>query len=156
MSSTHGKVYVQCFPILNLKDVTSSQVKVKAMLRQTASRRVRFGVRHRPGIHDHFFLLDIFFRQFRFYYFVVPSLTRGQVCNLLLLLGLASAVPLWPESRGTQDHILFSQFLRPLQEGQILVFISPRNRVAQIYPWALGSLSIASYDLQGYGVGILS
>jgi hypothetical protein len=36
------------------------------------------------------------------------------------------------------------------------VFISPRNRVAQIYPWALGSLSVASYDSQGYGGGIIS
>jgi hypothetical protein len=36
------------------------------------------------------------------------------------------------------------------------VFISPSNRVVQIYPWALGSLSVASYDSQGYGGGILS
>jgi hypothetical protein len=39
---------------------------------------------------------------------------------------------------------------------QVPVFISPRNRVAQIYPRALGSLSIASYDSQGYRGGILS
>jgi hypothetical protein len=49
-------------------------------------------------------------------YFVAPSLTRGRVCNLLLLVGLARAIPLGSESRGTQDHILLSQFLRlPLQ-----------------------------------------
>jgi hypothetical protein len=58
------------------------------------------------------FLLEIFFRQLRVCYFVVPSLTRGRVCNLLLLLVLASAVPLRSESRGTQSHILLSQFLR--------------------------------------------
>jgi hypothetical protein len=28
--------------------------------------------------------------------------------------------------------------------------------VAQLYPWALGSLSVASYDSQGYGGGILT
>jgi hypothetical protein len=34
--------------------------------------------------------------------------------------------------------------------------MSSRNRVAQIYPWAMGgSLSVA-YDYQGYGGGILS
>jgi hypothetical protein len=45
----------------------------------------------------------------------------------------------------------------PNLEGQVPVFISsPRNRVAQIYPWALGSLSVASNDSQGYGGGILS
>jgi hypothetical protein len=63
---------------------------------------------------------------------------RGRVCNLLLLLVLASAVPL--ESL----------------EDQVPIFISPRNRVAQIYPRALGSLSVASSDSQGYGGGILS
>jgi hypothetical protein len=36
-------------------------------------------------------------------------------------------------------------------EGQVLVFISPRNRVAQLYPQALGFLFVASYDSQGYG-----
>jgi hypothetical protein len=41
-------------------------------------------------------------------------------------------------------------------EGQVPVFISPRVRVAQLYPPALGSLSVASYDSQGYGAGIHS
>jgi hypothetical protein len=44
---------------------------------------------------------------------VTPSLTRGRVCKLLLLLGLASAVPLGYESCWTQDPILLSQFLTP-------------------------------------------
>jgi hypothetical protein len=39
-------------------------------------------------------LLEIPLSQLRVYYFVAPSLTNGQVCNLLLLLGFASAVPL--------------------------------------------------------------
>jgi hypothetical protein len=30
------------------------------------------------------------------------------------------------------------------------------NRVAQLYPRALGSLSVASYDSQGYGGGIVT
>jgi hypothetical protein len=33
-------------------------------------------------------------------------------------------------------------------------FRSPRNRVAQLYPQASGSLFVASYDSQGYGGGI--
>jgi hypothetical protein len=44
----------------------------------------------------------------------------------------------------------------PNLEGQVPVFISPRNRVAQLYPWALGSLFVASYDSQGSGGGILT
>jgi hypothetical protein len=44
----------------------------------------------------------------------------------------------------------------PNLEGQVPVFISPRNRVAQLYPQALGSLFLASYDSQGYSGGILA
>jgi hypothetical protein len=59
---------------------------------------------------------ETFFRQLRVY-FVAPSLTRGRVFNLLLLLVLASVVPLGSEFRGTQDHILLSQFLTLPQPG---------------------------------------
>jgi hypothetical protein len=41
-------------------------------------------------------------------------------------------------------------------EGQVPVFLSPRNRVAQLYPRVLGSLYDASQDSQGYGGGILT
>jgi hypothetical protein len=44
--------------------------------------------------------------------------------------------------------------LPPNLEGQVPVFISLKNRVAQLYPQALGSLFVASYDSQGYGLGI--
>jgi hypothetical protein len=67
------------------------QVEVK--LRPTVSRLVPLGVRHPSGTRDQFFfLLKIFFRQLRVCYFVAPFLTRGRVCNLLLLLVLASSV----------------------------------------------------------------
>jgi hypothetical protein len=63
------------------------------------------------------FLLEIVFRQLRVCYFIAPSLMRGRVYNLLLLLVFASAVPLGSESRGNQDHILLSQVLRLPQSG---------------------------------------
>jgi hypothetical protein len=44
----------------------------------------------------------------------------------------------------------------PKLEDQVPVFIFPRNRVAQIYPRALGFLSVPSHDSQGYGGSILS
>jgi hypothetical protein len=62
------------------------------------------------------------------YSLYVPSyLTRGWVCRLHLLLVLARAVLLRPESRGTHDHILPSQIRdSPSLEGQVTIFISPR------------------------------
>jgi hypothetical protein len=69
--------------------------KVKVTLRSTISRPVRLGVRSPSGTHDQFFfLLEIFFWTVAVCYFVVPSLTRGWVCNLLLLLVLTIAVTL--------------------------------------------------------------
>jgi hypothetical protein len=77
------------------------------------------------------------------------------VCCLQLLLALVSAAILRSESRGTLDHILLSQIRdSPNLEGQVPVFISPRNRVARLCPQALGSLFVASYDSQGNGGGI--
>jgi hypothetical protein len=70
------------------------------------------------------------------------SLTRGRVCRLQLLV-LASTVILGSESCGTHDHILLSQIRdSPNLEGQVPIYI---------YPQALGSIFIASYDSQGYG-----
>jgi hypothetical protein len=97
---------------------THVEVEVEVKLRPTVSRPVRLGVWHPSGTGDKFFfLLEIFCRQLHVCYFVAPSLTRGRVCNLLLLLVLASAAPLGSESRGTKDHILLSQFLRLPQPG---------------------------------------
>jgi hypothetical protein len=94
------------------------KVKVKVRLRPTVSRPDRLGFRHTSGTCDQFsFPLEIFFRQLLVCYLVEPSLTRGRACNLFLLLILAGAVPLGSESRGTQDHILLSQFLRHHQLG---------------------------------------
>jgi hypothetical protein len=44
----------------------------------------------------------------------------------------------------------------PNLKGQVPVFISHRNRVAQIYPRVRGLLYVAFYDSQGYCGGILT
>jgi hypothetical protein len=72
-----------------------------------------------------------------------------------MLLALTSAVILRSESHRTHDHILLSQIQdSPNLEGQVPVFIPPRSRVVWLYPLALGSLFVASYDSQGYCGGI--
>jgi hypothetical protein len=81
--------------------------------------------------------------------YVTFSLTREWVSRLKLLLVFASTVILWSESLGTHDRILLSQIRdSPNLDDQVPVFISPRNRVAQLYPPTLGFLFVASYDSQ--------
>jgi hypothetical protein len=120
-----------------------------------------------------FFLFEIFLRQLRVCYFVTPSLTRGRVCNLLLLLDLDSSVPLGPESRGSQGHIfcanfwdspnLQCQFLRLKAIFFVPIFETPPTCSARsqihilqgqggpVIPPGTGSLSIASCGSLGYG-----
>jgi hypothetical protein len=50
-------------------------------------------------------------------------------------------------------HFTVSDSRLPQPGVQVPVFISPRNRVAQLYPPALGSIFVALYDSQGYGGG---
>jgi hypothetical protein len=60
------------------------EAEVEVNLRPTVGRPVCLGVRRPAGTRDQFFfLLEIFFRHLRVYYFVATSLTRGRVCNLL-------------------------------------------------------------------------
>jgi hypothetical protein len=58
---------------------------------------------------------------------------RRRVRSFQFLPGIASAAFLRPESHGTHEHILLYNL-----EGQVPVFTSPRNWVAQLYPRALG------------------
>jgi hypothetical protein len=56
---------------------------------------------------------------------------------------------------GFYDHILLSHILDSHSlEGQVPIFRSPRNRLTQLHPQALGSLFSASYDSQDYCGGI--
>jgi hypothetical protein len=56
---------------------------------------------------------------------------------------------------GAHNHILLSHIRDfPNLEGEVPVFISSRNRVAQLYLQTLGSLFVASYKSQDYGGGI--
>jgi hypothetical protein len=99
--------------------------QLKVILRPTVCRPVRLGVRCPSGTRDQFlFLLEIVFRQLQVCYFVASSLTRRRVCNLMLMLVLASAVP-----RDSRPYFLLSQFWRlPNLEGQVPILISPQEQ----------------------------
>jgi hypothetical protein len=105
-------------------------------LRPTLSRPVHLGVRRPSGTSDqYYFLLEIFFRQLRVCYFVAPSLTGGRVCNLLLLLVLASAVPLGPALSDERSGLSFvSMYIRHLHKIFTLsVFDTVQGCIYTIY-----------------------
>jgi hypothetical protein len=135
----------------------SAYVEVQVILQLTVSRPVRLGVRRPSGTRDHFsfslkFSLDI--------------------CGFVILLrpfweedGSVIYCFCWPSPAQSRSGLsparlktIFYCLIWDFSslEGQVPVFISPRNMVVQLYPRALGSLSVASYDSQGYGGGILS
>jgi hypothetical protein len=87
--------------------------------------------------------------------YVTSSLMRGWVCHLQLLLALARAIILRFKFHRTHDHILLSQIRdSPKLQDQAPILMSPRNRVVQLHPQALGSFFVASYDSQGCSGGI--
>jgi hypothetical protein len=110
------------------------------------------GVRRPSGICDQFFFRhEISCRQLRLCYFVAPSLMRGRVCNLLLncFWALPEQSLLGRSPAELTVHILLSHLRLPHPRGPGSRIYIPRNRLAQLYPGALGSLSVASYDSWG-------
>jgi hypothetical protein len=75
---------------------------------------------------------------------------REMVCRLQLLLVLFRAVILRSESRGTRDHILLSQIRDSQTWRARSPYLYPPGTGWPSYTPGTGSLSVASYDSQGY------
>jgi hypothetical protein len=158
-------------------------LEVEVNLRPTVSRPVCPGVRRLSGTRDQFFfLLEIFFRELLLCYFVAPSLKRGRVCNLLYncfwalpeqsLLGWSPTelMTIFTVSSETSStwRARFPYFYPPgtgwprYTPGHWVPFPAgsriyiPQKQGGPVIPQALGFLSVASYDSQGYGGSILS
>jgi hypothetical protein len=87
-----------------------AKVKVKVMLRPTVCRPLCLGVKTHLRPKTKFLLLsDIC----GFVHVGPPSLARGRVCRLQLLLDYDEAVIFCSKSRRTHEHILLSQIRDP-------------------------------------------
>jgi hypothetical protein len=123
------------------------EVVVEVNLLPTVSRRVCPGARRPSGTRDQFFiLLEISFRQLRVCYFVAPSLTRRRVCNLLYncFWALPEQSLLGPSPAEPTTIFYCIMWDSPNLEGQVPVFISPRNRASQLYLRELGLCNMDS------------
>jgi hypothetical protein len=87
----------------NSRQLTQTS-KSKVTLRLTASQSVSLGVKPPSGAHDQIFYTVWHLRSC---FCGAPSLTRGRVSLLYMLLALASAVFLGSESLGTRDQPLY-------------------------------------------------
>jgi hypothetical protein len=118
------------------------------MLRPTVSQSASLSwFEAQPGAQGQNFVTV---RQLRVCSYAAPFLTRGLICPLQLLLVLASTLIPRSLSCGTHDSILMSQIRDSSNlEGQVPVFIFPRNKVAQLYSQVLVFLYIAYYGSQG-------
>jgi hypothetical protein len=89
---------------------------------------------HHLGPVTIFFFLEIVFRQLQVCYCGVPSLSRGRAYNLQLLLDLASAVFLGSQFRRTHGLFFLPHIWGSLHlEGQVPLFVSPRNKLTKLY-----------------------
>jgi hypothetical protein len=92
--------------LAGLRRRSSSELKVKVTLRLTVIQSVSLGFEHHLGLIARYLSL---FHSYGPVFFGSPSLTRGQVCLLHMLLALTSLVFLGSESLWTRDHTLLSQ-----------------------------------------------
>jgi hypothetical protein len=102
-----------CRVTVELFDPASTRVslfiKTKVTLRLTVSQSVSLGVEPHLGLMTRYLAITIL--QLRSCFCGAPSLTRGRVCLLYMLLGLPNAFFLGSDFLGTRDHILLSQSL---------------------------------------------
>jgi hypothetical protein len=124
----------------NLFHLHVAELELEFILRPTVSRPVSLGIGPPFGTLNQILSCSSFVWQLRRSAFNASSLTRKRICNLLY--NYFWALPEQSHlSRSPTELTAISYCLlwdSSNLEGQVPVFISPRNRVAQLYPRALG------------------
>jgi hypothetical protein len=124
------------------------KVKVKVMLLPTTSQPVCLGVKPHLRSKTRFLLLS----DSCGFFDVGHPFWRWDGSVVYNCCWLSPAQSFWVRvSRDSWPYIISQIRDSPNLEGQVPVFIPPRNRLAQLYPEALGFLFI---DSQGYDGGI--
>jgi hypothetical protein len=100
--------------------------RVKIMLRPTVTQPVSWCQAPIWGPQDQIFIT---IRKFRVCWWWMLSLTRWRICRLQFLLVLTEQSFLGPKAPDPWPYFTVSARDSPNLEGQVPVFISPRNRV---------------------------
>jgi hypothetical protein len=110
--------------------------------RQSVGQSVLVSGTHLGPTTNFYFSLKLSLDSCGFVILLAPSLTRGRVCNLLYNCFWALPEQSHLSRSPTELTAIFYCLIwdSPNLEGQVPVFISPRNRVAQLYPRALSGL----------------
>jgi hypothetical protein len=116
------------------------EVEIEVNLRLTVNRPVFRGVRRPSGTRDQFFfLLQIFFRQLRLCYFIAPSLTRGQVYNLLYNSGPCQSSHSWVEvPQNSQPYFTVSSETPPTWMARFQYLYIPQEQDGPVIPPGTG------------------
>jgi hypothetical protein len=144
-SSGHERASTLSFPAT----VSFIELELEFFLRSTVSRPIRLGIGPPFGTLDQILSCSFsFVWQLRRFAINASSLTRKRVCNLLLncfcTLPEQSHLSRSPTELTDMSYCLIWD--SPNLEGQVPVFISPRNRVAQLYSRALGCVIYVNTD----------
>jgi hypothetical protein len=84
---------------------------------------------------------------------IAPIIEVRKISQLRKMLAVLSSLGSRPVGLMTIFSCLHFE-RRPILPARLCLFPT-RNKVAQLYPWALGSVFVTYYDSRGYGLGIL-